>query len=118
MKSPSDDRGTEYRKKKTHFMEKTKSVQSSPKEPMSIEKSIKERTTKDKETDNKRPSERERHVKRTKLKAKSPTQYKSFDSNYRQAQYERRDILGSNVKLHLNIPTSDDSSEQYRKEGL
>lgn len=45
-------------------------------------------------------------MKRTKLKAKSPTQSKTMDGSYR-----------SNVKLHLNIPTSDDSSEQYRKEG-
>lgn len=95
----------EVRKKKTHF-EKSKSIQSSPREQVDVDKIMKEKTGKDKENDIKRPIERERHVKRTKLKAKSPTQSKTIDGNYR-----------SNVKLHLNIPTSDDSSEQYRKEG-
>lgn len=100
-------------------MEKTKSVQSSPRENVDIEKTFKERAFKEKENDNKRPLERERYVKRTKLKAKSPTsQSKTIDSSYnRPVHYDRREALGSNVKLHLNIPTSDDSSEQYRKEG-
>lgn len=67
----------------------------------------------------KRPAERERYVKRTKLKAKSPTQSKTMDlgHSYRSQHYDRRENMGSNMKLHLNIPTSDDSSEQYRKEG-
>ncbi|CAH0720374.1 unnamed protein product, partial [Brenthis ino] len=106
-KSPLEEKIPEIRKKKTHFVEKTKSIQSSPREPVDIEKTIKEKTMKEKENDNKRPIERERYVKRTKLKAKSPTQSKAMDGSYR-----------SNVKLHLNIPTSDDSSEQYRKEGV
>ncbi|XP_045451650.1 uncharacterized protein LOC123660638 [Melitaea cinxia] len=117
-KSPLEEKLNEPRKKKTHFVEKTKSVQSSPRETVDIEKSIKEKNIKEKENDNKRPNERERYVKRTKLKAKSPTQNKTIDSTYRQPHYDRRDTIGSNVKLHLNIPTSDDSSEQYRKDGI
>ncbi|XP_045774292.1 uncharacterized protein LOC123873499 isoform X7 [Maniola jurtina] len=117
-KSPSEEKPPEPRKKKTHFVEKTKSVQSSPRETMDIEKAIKEKSLKEKENDNKRPVERERYVKRTKLKAKSPTQTKTIDGTYRPVHYDRREALGSNVKLHLNIPTSDDSSEQYRKEGI
>ncbi|CAH2258228.1 jg19922 [Pararge aegeria aegeria] len=117
-KSPLEDKPPELRKKKTHFVEKTKSVQSSPRETIDIEKAIKEKSLKEKENDNKRPVERERYVKRTKLKAKSPTQNKAIDGNYRPSHYDRREALGSNVKLHLNIPTSDDSSEQYRKEGI
>lgn len=118
-KSPSEEKAPECRKKKTHFAEKTKSVQSSPREPIDLEKSIKEKNTKDKDAEVKRPPERERYVKRTKLKAKSPTQSKTLDGNhsYRPTHYERREAMGSNMKLHLNIPTSDDSSEQYRKEG-
>ncbi|XP_034834957.1 uncharacterized protein [Maniola hyperantus] len=117
-KSPLEEKPPEPRKKKTHFIEKTKSVQSSPRETVDIEKAIKEKTLKEKENDNKRPVERERYVKRTKLKAKSPTQTKTIDGSYRVVHYDRREALGSNVKLHLNIPTSDDSSEQYRKEGI
>ncbi|XP_052743270.1 uncharacterized protein LOC112045005 isoform X2 [Bicyclus anynana] len=116
-KSPLEEKLPELRKKKTHFVEKTKSVQSSPREAVDIEKAFKDKTVKEKENDNKRPVERERYVKRTKLKAKSPTQSKTVDGGYRPAHYDRREALGSNVKLHLNIPTSDDSSEQYRKEG-
>lgn len=118
MKSPPDEKSHDPpRKKKTHFVEKTKSVQSSPRELVDIEKSIKEKT-KEKDVEPKRPAERERYVKRTKLKAKSPTQSKTFDGhNYRSQHYDRRETVGSNMKLHLNIPTSDDSSEQYRKEG-
>lgn len=114
-----EEKPPEPRKKKTHFVEKTKSVQSSPRENVDIERSIKERAFKEKENDNKRPIERERYVKRTKLKAKSPTsQTKTIDGNYnRPVHYDRREALGSSVKLHLNIPTSDDSSEQYQKEG-
>ncbi|XP_050347879.1 uncharacterized protein LOC126771818 [Nymphalis io] len=113
-----DEKNMEPRKKKTHFVEKTKSVQSSPRDVIDLEKTIKEKITKEKENDNKRPTERERYVKRTKLKAKSPTQNKTIDGSYsRLAHYDRRDTIGSNVKLHLNIPTSDDSSEQYRKNG-
>lgn len=114
IKSP-DDKGPEIRKKKTHFAEKAKSVQSSPREHIDVEKSLKE-----KEAESKRPNERERHFKRTKLKAKSPTtQSKTIDSNhsYRPQHFERRESMGPNMKLHLNIPTSDDSSEQYRNEG-
>ncbi|CAG9564810.1 unnamed protein product [Danaus chrysippus] len=117
-KSSLEEKVCDIRKKKTHFIEKPKSVQSSPREPVDIEKSIKEKMLKEKDNGNKRPVERERYVKRTKLKAKSPTQNKSIDNNYRQSHYDRRDTLGSNIKLHLNIPTSDDSSEQYRKDGL
>lgn len=108
-----EEKGSEVRKKKTHFAEKAKSIQTSPREAVDIEKAIKE-----KEIDAKRPLERERHVKR-KLKAKSPTTAKVMDGNhtYRPQQFERREIMGPNLKLHLNIPTSDDSSEQYRKEG-
>lgn len=113
-----EEKVPEGRKKKTHF-EKTKSVQSSPRETKDIEKSIKEKIAKDKDAEPKRPQERERYVKRTKLKPKSPTQTKSIDGNhcYRTQHYDRREAMGSNMKLHLNIPTSDDSSEQYRKEG-
>lgn len=121
VKSPQDEKAPEVRKKKTHFAEKTKSVQSSPREAVDIEKSIKEKTTKEKDSEPKRPGERERYVKRTKLKPKSPTQSKAVDGNnhsYRAAHYERREAMGSNMKLQLNIPTSDDSSEQYRKEGI
>ncbi|KAL0821657.1 hypothetical protein ABMA28_005098 [Loxostege sticticalis] len=117
-KSPPEEKAPETRKKKTHF-EKTKSVQSSPREPKDIEKSFKEKSAKEKESEPKRPQERERYVKRTKLKAKSPTQSKTIDGNHsysRPQHYDRRE-MGSNMKLHLNIPTSDDSSEQYRKEG-
>ncbi|CAH2092794.1 unnamed protein product [Euphydryas editha] len=117
-KSPLEEKFSDPRKKKTHFVEKTKSVQSSPREVVDIEKSIKEKIIKEKENDNKRPNDRERYVKRTKLKAKSPTQNKTIDSSYRQTHYDRRDTIGSNIKLHLNIPTSDDSSEQYRKDGI
>ncbi|XP_075980368.1 uncharacterized protein LOC142979379 isoform X6 [Anticarsia gemmatalis] len=118
-KSPSEEKAPESRKKKTHFAEKTKGALSSPREPVDVEKSIKEKTSKEKESETKRPPERERYVKRTKLKAKSPTQTKAADGNhsYRPTHYERREAMGSNMKLHLNIPTSDDSSEQYRKEG-
>ncbi|XP_031764665.2 uncharacterized protein LOC116412897 isoform X2 [Galleria mellonella] len=123
LKSP-EEKPSEIRKKKTHFMEKTKSVQSSPREQIDMEKSIKDKLTKDKSakennTEIKRPQERERYVKRTKLKAKSPTQSKTMDNghNYRAQHYDRREVIGSNMKLHLNIPTSDDSSEQYRKDG-
>lgn len=100
---------------KTHFVEKSKSVQSSPREQVDVEKSIKEKEMQD----TKRSNERERHVKRTKLKAKSPTQNKTIEGNhnYRPQHFERREGLGPNMKLHLNIPTSDDSSEQYRKDG-
>ncbi|CAK1555851.1 unnamed protein product [Leptosia nina] len=115
-KSPLEDKGQETRKKKAHFVEKTKSLQSSPREPVDVEKSLKEKTLKDKEIENKRPVERERYVKRTKLKAKSPTQSRTIDTSYRGMHYDRRDV-GSNMKLHLNIPTSDDSSEQYKKNG-
>ncbi|CAB3233975.1 unnamed protein product [Arctia plantaginis] len=119
IKSPLEEKAPECRKKKTHFAEKTKSVQSSPREPIDIEKSIKDKTMKEKDSETKRPPERERYVKRTKLKAKSPTQNKTLDGNhsYRPTHYDRREVNGSNMKLHLNIPTSDDSSEQYRKEG-
>ncbi|XP_049706947.2 titin homolog isoform X2 [Helicoverpa armigera] len=120
IKSPMEDKPPETRKKKTHFADKAKSVQSSPREPVDIEKSIKDKVSKDKDTETKRPVERERYVKRTKLKPKSPTQSKIVDGNnhgYRPTHYERRETMGSNMKLHLNIPTSDDSSEQYRKEG-
>lgn len=119
MKSPEEKSTEAPRKKKTHFADKTKSVQSSPREVIDIEKSLKEKQAKDKDMETKRPQERERYVKRTKLKAKSPTQSKTIDGShgYRPQHYDRREVLGSNVKLHLNIPTSDDSSEQYRKEG-
>ncbi|CAH0589127.1 unnamed protein product [Chrysodeixis includens] len=119
IKSPLEEKGPEVRKKKTHFADRAKSVQSSPREPVDIEKSIKEKVLKEKDPEPKRPAERERYVKRTKLKAKSPTQSKTSDGNhsYRPTHYERREAMGSNMKLHLNIPTSDDSSEQYRKEG-
>lgn len=118
MKSPSEEKAPDARKKKTHFADKPKSVQSSPREPIDIEKSIKEKTLKEKE-ETKRPMERERYVKRTKMKAKSPTQSKTMDGNhsYRTQHYDRREGVASNMKLHLNIPTSDDSSEQYRKDG-
>ncbi|XP_063829230.1 uncharacterized protein LOC135078632 [Ostrinia nubilalis] len=117
-KSPLEEKAPEVRKKKTHF-EKTKSVQSSPREPKDIERSLKEKPVKEKDPEPKRPQERERYVKRTKLKAKSPTQSKASDGNhgYGRPHYDRREAMGSNMKLHLNIPTSDDSSEQYRKEG-
>lgn len=119
-KSPLEEKAPEVRKKKTHFADRAKSVQSSPREPVDIEKSIKEKVSKEKDSEPKRPVERERYVKRTKLKAKSPTQSKTSDGNhsYRPTHYERREAMGSNMKLHLNIPTSDDSSEQYRKEGM
>ena len=107
-------------RKKTHFADKTKSIQSSPREPVDADKLIKDKITKEKDTEPKRPVERERYVKRTKLKPKSPTQSKTVDGNnhgYRPAHYDRREAMGSSMKLHLNIPTSDDSSEQYRKEG-
>lgn len=118
LKSPPDEKAPEIRKKKTHFADKTKSVQSSPRENMDVEKAIKEKLKRDKDVEPKR-LERERYVKRTKLKAKSPTQSKPADGNhcYRPQIYDRRDSSGPNMKLHLNIPTSDDSSEQYRKEG-
>ncbi|KAJ0174717.1 hypothetical protein K1T71_009825 [Dendrolimus kikuchii] len=118
VKSPMEEKVPECRKKKTHFVEKTKSVQASPREPLDIEKSIKEKMCKEKE-EIKRPAERERYVKRTKLKAKSPTQSKTMDlgHGYRSQHYDRRESMGANIKLHLNIPTSDDSSEQYRKDG-
>lgn len=114
LKSPEEKSSEAPRnKKKTHFVEKVKSVQSSPRENVDIERSIRE-----KESESKRPQERERYVKRTKFKAKSPTQSKASDShNYRTQHYDRREVMGSNMKLQLNIPTSDDSSEQYRKEG-
>ncbi|GBP52257.1 hypothetical protein EVAR_83118_1 [Eumeta japonica] len=91
-------------------------VQSSPRDTIDLEKVFK-----DKDSESKRQNDRERHVKRTKLKAKSPTQNKVFDSNghiYRPQHFERREGSGPNMKLHLNIPTSDDSSEQYRKDGV
>ncbi|XP_045500455.1 uncharacterized protein LOC123697926 [Colias croceus] len=116
-KSPLEEKNPEARKKKTHFMDKTKSLQSSPRESVDIEKSLRDKIIKEKESDNKRPLERERYVKRTKLKAKSPTQSKTVDIIHRGSHYERREALGSNMKLHLNIPTSDDSSEQYKKNG-
>ncbi|XP_037293091.1 uncharacterized protein LOC115442702 [Manduca sexta] len=117
LKSPGEEK-SEVRKKKTHFIDKPKSVQSSPREPVDIEKCLKEKSVKEKE-EIKRPVERERYVKRTKLKAKSPTQSKAIDGShgYRPQHYDRREPMGSNMKLHLNIPTSDDSSEQYRKDG-
>ncbi|XP_063386355.1 serine-rich adhesin for platelets [Cydia fagiglandana] len=115
LKSP-EEKPTEVRKKKTHFADKTKSIQSSPREAVDVEKAIKEKMKKDKESEPKR-LERERYVKRTKLKAKSPTQSKPADGNHRPQIYDRRDSAGPNMKLHLNIPTSDDSSEQYRKDG-
>ncbi|CAF4930089.1 unnamed protein product [Pieris macdunnoughi] len=114
-KSPLEEK-QETRKKKTHFVEKTKSLQSSPRETIDVEKSLKEKMQKEKDSD-RRPVERERYVKRTKLKAKSPTQSRTVDVSYRGTQYERREAIGSNMKLHLNIPTSDDSSEQYKKNG-
>lgn len=119
LKSPTDEKTPEQRKKKTHFADKPKSVQSSPREPIDIEKSIKEKSVREKETETKRPMERERYVKRTKMKAKSPTQSKAIDGNhcYRPHHTDRRESAGSSLKLHLNIPTSDDSSEQYRREG-
>ncbi|XP_041981892.1 uncharacterized protein LOC121735219 isoform X2 [Aricia agestis] len=98
MKSPQEEKPKESRKKKTHF------AQSSPRDP---DKHI-ERSIKDKDG-------RERTVKRTKFKAKSPTQSKIFDNNHRPSYYDRRESVGSNIKLHLNIPTSDDSSE-YKAE--
>ncbi|XP_050665909.1 uncharacterized protein LOC126966076 [Leptidea sinapis] len=117
-KSPLEESSQEVKKKKAHFVEKTKSLQSSPRENLDIGRSFKEKSLKDKETDIRRPLERERHVKRTKLKAKSPTQNKTTDIGYRTAKYERREGFGStSMKLHLNIPTSDDSSEQYKKDG-
>lgn len=117
-KSPLEDKTTETRKKKTHFVEKPKSIQASPNENVEIDKYFKEKPLKEKETESKRPFERERYVKRTKLKAKSPTQNKNIEGSHghRPQHYDRR--LGSNMKLHLNIPTSDDSSEQYRKDGI
>lgn len=117
LKSPQDENAPEIRKKKTHFADKPKSI-SSPREPIDVEKSLKEKVLKEKETDSKRPMERERYVKRTKMKAKSPTQSKAIDGNhgYRMQHYGR-EIITSSMKLHLNIPTSDDSSEQYRKDG-
>ncbi|KPJ16021.1 Regulator of G-protein signaling 12 [Papilio machaon] len=119
-KSPLEEKGLEFRKKKTQFVEKNKTLQSSPKEPIDIDKGLKEKTMKDKETESRRPVERERYVKRTKLKAKSPTQNKNIDGihGHRPQHYDRREGLGSNMKLHLNIPTSDDSSEQYRKDRI
>ncbi|XP_073961318.1 uncharacterized protein isoform X3 [Choristoneura fumiferana] len=118
LKSPPDEKAPEVRKKKTHFADKTKSVQSSPRENVDVEKAIKEKLKRDKDVEPKR-LERERYVKRTKLKAKSPTQSKPADGNhcYRPQIYDRRESTGPNMKLHLNIPTSDDSSEQYRKDG-
>ncbi|KAL4709056.1 hypothetical protein ACJJTC_005917 [Scirpophaga incertulas] len=113
-KSPIEDKITEVRKKKTHFIEKPKAITASVRDNEDVEKSIK---TKESQSETKRPAERERYVKRTKLKAKSPTQSKVFDNCYRPQHHDRREILGSNMKLHLNIPTSDDSSEQYRKNG-
>lgn len=113
-KSSLEEKPGDVRKKKTHFAEKGKSVQSSPREPIDVEKSLKEKESETKRT------ERERHVKRTKLKAKSPTtQSKSIDGNHshRPQNFDRRENMGPNMKLHLNIPTSDDSSEHYRKEG-
>nr|XP_037874468.1 uncharacterized protein LOC101741769 isoform X3 [Bombyx mori] len=117
-KFPLEEKASEIRKKKTHFVEKPKSVQSSPREMIEVEKSIKDKLSKEKE-EAKRPPERERYVKRTKLKPKSPTQSKSIDNHsyHRPQLYDRREGMGSNMKLHFNIPTSDDSSEQYRKEG-
>lgn len=118
MKSPDEKSAEVPRKKKTHFAEKTKSISSSPRDAVDIEKSVKEKQAKEKEVEIKRLQDRERYVKRTKLKAKSPTQSKTVDGSYghRSQHYDRRETMGSNVKLHLNIPTSDDSSEQYRKE--
>lgn len=118
IKSPTEEKTPEIRKKKTHFADKPKSIQSSPREPIDVEKSFKDKVMKEKEADSKRPMERERYVKRTKLKAKSPTQSKTIDGNhsYRMQHYGREGISPS-MKLHLNIPTSDDSSEQYRKDG-
>ncbi|XP_049875960.1 uncharacterized protein LOC126373752 isoform X3 [Pectinophora gossypiella] len=120
IKSPSEEKAPEVRKKKTHFADKPKSVQSSPREPIDVEKAIKEKNMKEKEVE-KRPMERERYVKRTKMKAKSPTQSKTVDGGhcYRPQHYDRREsaVSANSMKLHLNIPTSDDSSEQYRKEG-
>lgn len=108
-----EDKSIDSRKLKPHFVEKSKSVQSSPRETIDIEKTIKEKDMQD----SKRSSDRERHVKRTKLKAKSPTQCKALDINYARPQhFDRRDSMGPNMKLHLNIPTSDDSSEQYSHE--
>lgn len=117
LKLPQEENAPEIRKKKTHFADKPKSI-SSPREPIDVEKSFKEKVLKEKETDSKRPMERERYVKRTKMKAKSPTQSKAIDGNhgYRMQHYGR-EIITSGMKLHLNIPTSDDSSEQYRKDG-
>lgn len=113
-KSPSEEKAEIRKKIKTHFNEKSKSVHSSPRDEIDVEKSIKE-----KETQEKRFNERERQVKRTKLKAKSPIQNKNFDGghSYRTQHFDRREGVGANMKLHLNIPTSDDSSEQYRKNG-
>lgn len=114
LKSPSDERSQETtKKKKTHFADKPKSVQSSPRDPIDIDKSFKE-----KDLEFKRPLERERHVKRTRLKAKSPTQPKiePMHGSYR-PHLDRREGIGSYMKLQLNIPTSDDSSEQHKKEG-
>lgn len=118
IKSPQEENAPEIRKKKTHFADKPKGIQLSPREPIEVEKSIKEKVLKEKEVESKRPMERERYVKRTKMKAKSPTQSKSIDGNhgYRMQHYGRESI-SSSMKLHLNIPTSDDSSEQYRKDG-
>lgn len=117
-KSPQEENAPEIRKKKTHFADKSKGIQSSPREPIDVEKSFKEKVLKEKEAESKRPMERERYVKRTKMKAKSPTQSKAIDGNhgYRMQHYGREGI-SSSMKLHLNIPTSDDSSEQYRKDG-
>ncbi|CAH0694541.1 unnamed protein product [Spodoptera exigua] len=49
VKSPQDEKAPETRKKKTHFADKAKSVQSSPRDPVDIEKSIKEKNMKEKE---------------------------------------------------------------------
>lgn len=117
-KSPQEEIAPEIRKKKTHFADKPKGIQLSPREPIDIEKSIKEKVSKEKEAESKRPMERERYVKRTKMKAKSPTQSKAIDGNYGyRMQHYGREGISSSMKLHLNIPTSDDSSEQYRKDG-
>lgn len=115
-KSPLEKQET--RKKKTHFVDKTKSLQSSPRETTDIEKSLRDKMQKEKDAENRRPVERERYVKRTKLKAKSPTQSRTVDASFRGLHYERRDTVESNMKLHLNIPTSDDSSEQYKNNGI
>ncbi|CAH2043452.1 unnamed protein product, partial [Iphiclides podalirius] len=58
-KSPTEDKISDTRKKKTHFVEKTKTIQASPKENVDSEKKFKEKTLKDKEIESKRPIERE-----------------------------------------------------------